>query len=125
MANLLCTGCDGEEQAVVLITPLSGADTLCVGANCLPLTLTSLLAGELGIDPEQTWDAIAAVYNATAAAGASQPGGGGDHGEGEPPPPTTPAARPKTTRKPRRTAETVRGLAPLSPGLRGEQEAQR
>lgn len=39
-----CGLCDGAEQAVFLITPLSGADTMAVGNSCAPVMLMSMLS---------------------------------------------------------------------------------
>lgn len=67
MASYPCGGCDGAEQAVVLITPLSGADTLAIGPNCMPVTFCGMFAAEAGIDADKLWDAAMAIIKKEAA----------------------------------------------------------
>lgn len=66
MAGYQCGGCDGAEPAIILITPLNGAETLAIGDNCMPVTWCGILAGVLDLDPEQLWDAAVALRQAVA-----------------------------------------------------------
>lgn len=54
----MCGLCDGAERAVLLITPLSGADTMAVGANCSTLAYLSLLAGNINVDADKLYDHV-------------------------------------------------------------------
>ena len=53
-----CGLCDGAERAVLLITPLSGADTMAVGQQCAALAYISLLASTLDIDTDKLYEHI-------------------------------------------------------------------
>lgn len=54
----MCGLCDGAERAVLLITPLSGADTMPVGQDCASLAYISLLAGNLNVDADKLYDHV-------------------------------------------------------------------
>lgn len=58
MAGYGCDGCDSRERAVLLVTPLAGGETLAVGADCMPVMMTQLLAGTVGIDADKLWAAV-------------------------------------------------------------------
>lgn len=82
MPGYQCGACDGAEPAVVLITPLSGAETLAVGNNCLPVTWCGMFAGVTGLDPEQLWDAAVALAEATVDMQAQADGEPAEGGQG-------------------------------------------
>lgn len=110
MAGYACGGCDGAEPAAILITPLNGAETLAIGENCMPVTWCGILAGVLGLEAEQLWDAAVALKQAVidmeaqtqadteAAADSAEAAAGGPSGD----PATPPAAEPADS-KPART----------------------
>jgi hypothetical protein len=64
MAGYSCGGCDGEEPAAILITPLNGAETLAIGENCMPVTWCGILAGVIDVPAEALWDACVALKEA-------------------------------------------------------------
>lgn len=64
MAGYMCELCSGEESAVLLITPLSGGETIAYGADCMPIALTGMLAANLGIDADKLWAAAERLVKA-------------------------------------------------------------
>lgn len=81
MAGYVCGGCDGAEPATILITPLNGAETLAVGEECMPVTLTGMLAGTLGVDAEALWDAATQLTEVEAEEAAQQAAQAGESGQ--------------------------------------------
>lgn len=71
MAGYQCELCNGEEQAAVLITPLTGADTMAVGVECLPVALCGMLASSLGVDGDTLYEKAAELQAAAQAAAAA------------------------------------------------------
>lgn len=69
----MCGQCDGTEPATILITPLNGADSIPIGNECLPVTMTGMLAAIVGVDAEALWGKIEQLHKA---AQASQDGQG-------------------------------------------------
>jgi hypothetical protein len=67
----MCLLCDGEESAVLLITPLTGGETLAVGNACYMVGLTGLMSSFLEVDAEGLYDAIRGHVNALAEAEAA------------------------------------------------------
>lgn len=53
-----CHLCDGAEQAVMLVTPLAGGDTMAVGADCMLTALCGLLSVHAQVDTERLYDAV-------------------------------------------------------------------
>lgn len=51
----------------MLITPLTGGPTMAVGRECMPVTLTGMLAGTAGIDGGKLWAAVERLQKATQA----------------------------------------------------------
>jgi len=78
----LCNLCAEAEPATVLVTPLSGGETMAIGADCVITGLCGLLSVAAQVDAEQLYDAIiglrAAQDQAPAegASGAQAPAGG-------------------------------------------------
>lgn len=72
MAGYECSLCSGQEQAVLLITPLTGGETMAVGPDCMAVGLAGMLAGHLGIDADKLWDAAQRLLNKQLAAAAKQ-----------------------------------------------------
>lgn len=58
MAGYACEMCSGEEQATLLITPLTGGDTMAVGGNCMGIALVGMTAGHFEVDAEKLISAI-------------------------------------------------------------------
>lgn len=58
MSGYECSLCDGTEQATILITPLTGGDTMAVGQGCMATAFTGMLAGTLGLDAEELGKAV-------------------------------------------------------------------
>lgn len=63
MAGYECSLCEGAEQATILITPLTGGETMAVGESCMAVAFTGMLAGHLAMDAELLWDAIVAAQD--------------------------------------------------------------
>lgn len=80
MAGYACEMCGGEEQGAILITPLNGADTMSIGEKCMPVALTGMLAGTLGIDGDKLYAAAERLQKAAQGAQDGQGGGGGGQG---------------------------------------------
>jgi hypothetical protein len=57
-----CEPCNGAEPAVLLLTPLNGADTMAWGANCLTVQLIGLLAATVGIDPAALYEQVKKLH---------------------------------------------------------------
>lgn len=72
MAGYECSLCSGQEQAVLLITPLTGGETMAVGPDCMAVGLAGMLAGHLGIDADKLWDAAQRLLTKQLAAAAKQ-----------------------------------------------------
>jgi hypothetical protein len=72
VAGYDCSLCSGEEQANILITPLTGGETMAVGEDCMSVAFTGMLAGHLGLDAEKLWAAIERLMKAAAKAEARQ-----------------------------------------------------
>lgn len=72
MAGYECSLCSGQEQASLLITPLTGGETMAVGQDCMAVGLAGMLAGHLGLDAEKLWDAVQRLANKQLAAAAKQ-----------------------------------------------------
>lgn len=53
-----CSLCGGKERAALLITPLSGADTMPVGQQCAALAYITLLASSLNVDTDKLYDHV-------------------------------------------------------------------
>jgi hypothetical protein len=53
-----CSLCGEDEQATLLITPLTGGDTMAIGQNCMATAFTGMLAGTLGLDAEELGKAV-------------------------------------------------------------------
>lgn len=68
MAGYECSLCGGDEQATILITPLTGGETMAVGEDCMAVAFTGMLAGHLQIDPEGLWKACERLMKAAAKA---------------------------------------------------------
>lgn len=83
-----CHLCNDAEPAVILVTPLSGGDTMAIGQRCLVMGYCGLLSVLLDVDAEQLYDGLVALQAATQAAQAA------DVQE-------APPARPRAPRKPR------------------------
>lgn len=83
-----CHLCNDAEQASILITPLSGGDTLAIGPNCLVTGYCGLLSVLMDVDAEQLYDGLVALQAATKAAQAAAQAGKS-------------ARRPAAARKPR------------------------
>lgn len=66
-----CHMCNDAEPAVILITPLSGGDTMAIGASCLVTSYCGLLSVLMDVDPEQLYDGLVALQEATRAAQAA------------------------------------------------------
>lgn len=66
MAGYACSLCEGEEQATVLITPLTGGETMAVGEGCMAVAFTGMLAGHLQIDAEKLYAACERLIKAEA-----------------------------------------------------------
>jgi hypothetical protein len=64
MPGYKCSLCDTDEPAVILITPLTGGETMPVGNDCLPTALTGMLAGTVGIDGDKLWAAVERLLKA-------------------------------------------------------------
>jgi hypothetical protein len=56
MAGYACTLCNGDEPAVMLITPLTGGDTMPVGEGCAITALIGLLSAHVDVDPERLYE---------------------------------------------------------------------
>jgi hypothetical protein len=54
----ICHLCDSAEQAVMLVTPLAGGDTMAVGADCMLTALCGLLSVHAQVDTERLYDAV-------------------------------------------------------------------
>lgn len=61
-----CHLCDGAEQAVMLVTPLAGGDTMAIGAGCMLTGLCGLLSVHAQVDTERLYDALIALQQAEA-----------------------------------------------------------
>lgn len=61
-----CHLCDGAEQAVMLVTPLAGGDTMAIGANCMLTGLCGLLSVHAQVDTERLYDALVTLQQAEA-----------------------------------------------------------
>ena len=83
-----CHLCNDAEPATILITPLSGGDTLAIGSNCLVTGYCGLLSVLMDVDAEQLYDGLAALQEATRAAEAAAAA-------------DTPVKAPRAPRKPR------------------------
>lgn len=72
-----CHLCNDAEPAAILITPLSGGDTLAIGQACLVTGYCGLLSVLMDVDAEQLYDGLVALQDATrmaeAAAAAATP----------------------------------------------------
>ena len=66
MAGYACGLCDPPEQATILITPLTGGETMAIGEGCMSVAFTGMLAGHLGIDAEKLWAACERLVKAEA-----------------------------------------------------------
>lgn len=67
MPGYMCSMCSESatpEQAVILITPLAGGETMPVGNDCMPVVLTGMLAGTIGIDADKLWAAVERLQRA-------------------------------------------------------------
>lgn len=53
-----CHLCDSAEPAVMLVTPLTGDDTMAVGADCMLTALCGLLSVHAQVDTERLYDAV-------------------------------------------------------------------
>lgn len=58
MPGYECNLCDAHETATLLITPLTGGDTLAFGQECAPVGLAAILASMVGVDADGLYDAI-------------------------------------------------------------------
>lgn len=54
----MCSLCNEAEKATVLITPLSGGETMAIGAECMVTGLCGLLSVATETDPEKLYDAL-------------------------------------------------------------------
>lgn len=61
-----CHLCDGAEQAVMLVTPLAGGDTMAIGADCMLTGLCGLLSVHAQVDTERLYDALVTLQQAEA-----------------------------------------------------------
>lgn len=66
MPGYECSLCGGDEQATILITPLTGGDTMAIGEDCMSVALAGMLGGHLQIDPEKLWAACERLIKAEA-----------------------------------------------------------
>jgi hypothetical protein len=66
VAGYECSLCQGEEQATILITPLTGGETMAIGEDCMSVAFTGMLAGHLAIDAEKLWGACERLIKAQA-----------------------------------------------------------
>jgi hypothetical protein len=66
-----CHLCNDAEPASILITPLSGGDTLAIGQACLVTGYCGLLSVLMGVDAEQLYDGLLSLQQATKAAEAA------------------------------------------------------
>lgn len=73
MAGYECGLCQGNEQATLLITPLTGGETMPVGPGCMAVAFTGMLAGHLDLDPDKVWASIERVIKAEAAKATKPP----------------------------------------------------
>lgn len=60
-----CHLCNDAEPATILITPLSGGDTLAIGQGCLVTGYCGLLSVLMDVDAEQLYDGLTALQTAT------------------------------------------------------------
>lgn len=60
-----CHLCNDAEPAAILITPLSGGDTLAIGQACLVTGYCGLLSVLMDVDAEQLYDGLVALQTAT------------------------------------------------------------
>ena len=58
MPGYECGVCEGAEQAAILVTPLTGGDTMPLGASCAPVGLVSIIASMTGVDADGLYDAV-------------------------------------------------------------------
>lgn len=58
MAGYACELCSGQEGATLLITPLTGGETMAVGPDCVGTALTGMLSAALDLDVDKLADAI-------------------------------------------------------------------
>ena len=66
MAGYECSLCGGAEQATLLVTPLTGGETMAIGPDCMGVAFAGMLAGHLGIDPEALYKAADRLAKAEA-----------------------------------------------------------
>lgn len=101
MAGYECSLCDGAEQATLLITPLTGGETMAVGQGCMGVAFAGMLAGHLGIGADELYDAAAGLAKQAAEAKPvdQSPNGGA--------PPEAPVKRPRG--RPRKPAAAEGG----------------
>lgn len=75
MAGYECSLCSGAEQAVLLITPLTGGETMAVGPDCMGVALIGMTAGHFEVDAEKLLTAVERLVKraeADAAKGAAE-----------------------------------------------------
>lgn len=73
MAGYECALCQGEEQATLLITPLTGGETMAVGESCMAVAFTGMLAGHLGVGADKLWAAAERLVKREQAKAAKAP----------------------------------------------------
>ncbi len=97
----MCLLCDGAESAVLLITPLTGGETMAIGNTCYMVGLTGLMSSFLEVDAEGLYDAIRGHVNGLAEAEATESAGpSGEAATAGTAPPGATAAPARRARKP-------------------------
>lgn len=70
-----CSLCGDAEPATVLVTPLSGGETMAIGPDCVVTGLCGLLSVAADVDAEALYDAIIALKRGQGQASAEAPAG--------------------------------------------------
>lgn len=116
-----CESCEGERPVSVLITPLSGGQTMASCGECMPITLAGLLGAMTGVDPNSIYDYVQSQQAAQLAAETAQ---AAQDGAAEQLPKRQPGASGKRPVRPsRQAARTAKAAAPAAdsaePGAAG------
>lgn len=85
MAGYECALCAGAEQATLLITPLTGGETMAVGPDCMGTALVGMTAGHFELDADKLLSAVERLLKARDKDAAKHTGAGDAGGQADEP----------------------------------------